>query len=81
MDVTFGTPPQFYLSREGKSADIGSTAFCELGAYCKDFNEYRRKGGHWGNTKFIKNQTKEELLCLPFTHTFSRCLRDFTHEC
>lgn len=72
---TFGTPPQFYLSREGKSAYISRTDVCKLGAYCTDFNEHRRKGGHWDSTKFKKNQIKEDLLCLPFTHAFSRCLR------
>lgn len=43
--------------------------------------ECRRKAGHWDITKFKKNQIKEDLLRLSFTHTFSKCLRDFTHVC
>lgn len=70
MDVIFGSPQQFHLSQGGKPAYIGSTAFCELDAHCKDFNEYRRKGGHWDIMKIKKYQIKEDLLHLPFTHTF-----------
>lgn len=73
--------PTILLSREEKSAYIGSTAFCELGACCKDFNDYRGEGGHWDITDMKKYQIKEDLLHLPFTHTFPRCLRGFTHGC
>lgn len=34
-----------------------------------------------GTSQIKKYQIKEDLLHLPFTHTFPRCLRDFTHKC
>lgn len=58
--------PTILLFYGGKPAFVGSRAFCELGANCKDFDEYRRKGGHWDITKFKKYRIKEDLLWLPF---------------
>lgn len=65
----------FTFLERGNQLTLAAQLFCELGAYWKDFNEYRRRGRHWDNKKFKKYQIKENLLHLPFTHTFPRCLK------
>lgn len=67
-----------FLERENQLT-LAAQLFVNWVHIVKTFSEYRRKGGHWDITKFKKKQIKEDLLRLPFTHAFSRCLRDFTH--
>lgn len=87
MAVTFVILPQFYLSREGILACIGSMAFmycCESDAYCKGLwvlylMSIWEKAGTGTSQNLRKKQIKEDLLCLFLTHIFSKYLRNITH--
>lgn len=64
-----------FLERENQLT-LAAQLFVNWVHIVRTFSEYRRKGGHWDITKFEKNQIKEDLLRLPFTHAFSRCLTE-----